>query len=97
MQHCETEQFSAETLLPMYVAQADIDLRPCDPNKTVTRCSYYKVFYDDEASFITDKINEVYFSNETVTTKFKPKVAIVQVSRHLFAPTRRTRACVFND
>ena len=40
------------------------------------RCSYFKVFYGDDANFLDGKITQVYMSGEQ---KFEAKVAIVQV------------------
>ena len=40
------------------------------------RCSYFKVFYGDEANFLNDKITQDYMEGEQT---FTAKVAIVQV------------------
>ena len=40
------------------------------------RCSYFKVFYGDDANFLNHKITKDYMSNAQT---FKAKVAIVQV------------------
>ena len=72
----------------MYLAQADVDLRLCD-EESHTRCSYYTVYYGDKAKVIDQEITAEYYNAHQ---KFKAKVAIIQVSRHLFAPTHRTQA-----
>ena len=68
--------------------QGDVDLRLCNPDLQM-RCSYFKVFYDDDANFLNDKITKDYMSS---VQTFKAKVAIVQVGPviDIFPPIHST-------
>ena len=78
----------------MYLAQADVDLRTCEPEKQ-SRCSYHHVYYYDDAEFLNAQITARYFFNSA--QDFKAKVAIVQVNRHLFTHARNKFLCLLID
>jgi len=64
----------------------DVDLRRCRPDLNM-RCSYFKVFYGDDANFLNGKITQDYMSGEQT---FKAKVAIVQTWDKVGYYDRRT-------
>jgi len=64
----------------------DVDLRTCRPELGM-RCSYFKVFYGEEAGFLNYKITQQYM---TWPQTFKAKVAIVQTWDRVGYYSRRT-------
>ena len=75
--------------------QGDVDLRHCRPDLQM-RCSYFKVYYGDDAKFLNYKITKEYCNHPQ---KFVAKVAIVQVGPidwHFFAAHSTSTAHVLS-
>ena len=91
-QYAEWNSIQPTNYLSMYIAQSDVELKFCAPPY---HCSYWHVYTGSSASLLDADITRTFFSSST--QKFEAKIAIIQVSRQLFAPTYRTQVSLCID